>query len=85
MSDDKRNADQAAFGHGAVNGHCCGLTKREYFMAHAPAMPSGWAGTAPTMEQLARPDNAIFKEFEWRMFYADQMFALIETGEVKYR
>jgi len=27
------DANDAAFGHGSENGHCCGLTKREYFAA----------------------------------------------------
>lgn len=29
------NPNEAAYGHGAENGHCCGLTKREHFAAMA--------------------------------------------------
>jgi len=31
----KTNGNDAAHGHGAENGHCCGLTKREHFAAMA--------------------------------------------------
>lgn len=48
------NPNDPAFGHGAENGHCCGLTKREYFAAMAIRGVIEWDAT---MHQ-SRPDYA---------------------------
>jgi len=33
MAEQETIAQEAAFGHAAENGHCCGLSKREHFAA----------------------------------------------------
>jgi hypothetical protein len=55
-----------------------GMTLRDYFAAHAPPPPSGWVGTAETLERLSRPDGQIAALMEWRWFYADSMLAARE-------
>jgi hypothetical protein len=62
-----------------------GITIRDYFAAHAPEPPSGWLGSsddpsANLVNVLSRPDNSIYKEIEWRWFWADQMLAAREGG-----
>jgi hypothetical protein len=52
-----------------------GMGLRDYFAAHAPDPPSGWMGTADTLERLSRPDGKIAALIEWRWFYADAMLA----------
>jgi hypothetical protein len=45
-----------------------GLTKREYFAAHAPDMPEGFNSRHPELNQMARM-------VAWRYAYADAMLA----------
>jgi hypothetical protein len=60
---------------GAVWSPMDGMELRDYFAAHAPPPPSGWVGTADTLERLSRPDGQIAALMEWRWFYADAMLA----------
>jgi len=45
-----------------------GMSKRQYFAAHAPEVP-GWFEGHPPLSQETRKE--IF--FEWRFYYADEM------------
>ncbi len=51
-----------------------GMSRRDYFAAHAPAMPAGWTGGEQydTIGRL-RADHALHAAVEWRWYYADQM------------
>ena len=53
-----------------------GMTIRDYFLAHAPALPDLWyvrpASTIPSREVLLR------EVVEWRTAYADAMLAARE-------
>ena len=58
MSDEKKiDGNEAAFGHGAENGHCCGLTIRDYLIAKFEA---AWIGAL--MERYQSTPVLIMKD-----------------------
>lgn len=58
-----------------------GMSLRDYFAAHAPEMPTGWVGTAPTYERLSRPDGQLVALMEWHWYYADAMLVAREKEQ----
>ena len=67
----------AAFGHGAENGHCCGMTVRQYYIAHASPMPS-WFVPKNLPHRLTVGDlggdyeDWCVKDKEWEANYAKE-------------
>lgn len=73
--------DGQSFSH---HGEADGLTKREYFAAHAPDMPEGWIARVPfTKEEQQKMSERTHARLSseryaraivaWRWHYADMM------------
>ncbi len=59
------NGHEAAFGHGAENGHCCGLTIREHFAGLAMQGMGNLIRWDGAYSDSDRKDNLSQKHAKW--------------------